>query len=451
MKKVRIGVFGAGRGFALCESASFFPEAELVAVCDAYEPLLERIKAFAEEKGLQVTCYTCFDDFIRHDMDAVILANYATEHAPYAVRCLDAGMHVLSENLPCETMAQAVALCEAVERTGLVYTYAENCCYMKEPFEMWKKMKSGEMGKMIYAEGEYIHDCSQIWPSLTRGEPDHWRNRMYATFYATHSGGPLINMAQSRPKSVVAFETNGYPQSYACAIPHGGNAGLEIITLEDGTIIHNIHGGLKREPAGNHWRVYCEKGYMQSSFVDRAGEAGSVYSEYKEFEDAASLGRWKRYVPDWGICDELANASGHGGADFFVIYFFVKKILGEPDGEWAIDVYGALDMFFCGLLGWRSVLNGNTPVAIPNFRNPEEREPYRNDHACVTPEVAGDQLLPETTVKHPQVTEETFQKAKALFEADLNANGDDENRAGERSKAMTAAFRASFGRNNVDG
>ena len=145
MKKVKIGVFGAGRGFALCESAAFFPEAELVAVCDFYEPLLERIKTFSEEKGLQVTCYTSFDEFIQHDMDAVILANYATEHAPFAVRCMDAGMHVLSENLPCETMAQAVELCEAVERTGLVYAYAENCCYMKESFEMWKKMKNGEM------------------------------------------------------------------------------------------------------------------------------------------------------------------------------------------------------------------------------------------------------------------------------------------------------------------
>ena len=133
-----------------------------------------------------------------------------------------------------------------------------------------------------------------------------------------------------------------------------------------------------------------------------------------------------------------------------MIYFFVKKILGEPEGEWAIDVYDALDMFFCGLLGWRSVLNGNTPVAIPNFRNPEEREPYRNDHACVTPSVAGDQLLPSTTVKHPEVTAEIYQKAKTAFEANLDANGDDPNHARERLDAMTAAFKASFGKNNVD-
>ena len=50
-------------------------------------------------------------------MDAVVLANYATEHATYAIRCLNAGKHVLSEVLPSETMAQAVELIETVEKT----------------------------------------------------------------------------------------------------------------------------------------------------------------------------------------------------------------------------------------------------------------------------------------------------------------------------------------------
>ncbi len=450
MKKVKIGVFGAGRGFALCESAPYFPDAELVAVCDSFKPLLDRMDEFAKEKGLNVTCYENFDDFIKHDMDAVILANYATEHAPFAVRCLDAGKHVMSENVPCETMAQAVELCEAVERTGLVYTYAENCCYMREPFEMWKKMKNGELGKMIYAEGEYVHDCAEGWPYNTHGDPDHWRNKCYATFYVTHSIGPLINMAQSRPVSVVAFETNGHPKSYQCAMPGGGNAGLEIVTLEDGTVIHSLHGGLKREPGGTNWRVYCEEGYMQSSFIDRGTGAGNVYSEYKENEHEVTVGEWKRYVPKMGFCDEIADKTGHGGSDFFVTYFFVKKILGEPEGEWAIDLYTALDMAFCGLLGWRSVLNGNTPVRIPNFRNPEEREAFRNDHACITPEIAGDQLLPSTTVKHPEVTAEIYKKVKDLFEAGLNGNGDTPERCEERREEMKVAFAQKFGKNNVD-
>ena len=49
-----------------------------------------------------------------------MLANYATEHSIYAVRALKKGKHVLSEVLPCETMAQAVELIETVEETGMI-------------------------------------------------------------------------------------------------------------------------------------------------------------------------------------------------------------------------------------------------------------------------------------------------------------------------------------------
>ena len=105
-----------------------YPEAELVAVCDKYVPALEQVKQEAEAAGMNPALYESFEDFILHDMDAVVLANYATEHATFAVRCLDRGLHVLSECLPCETMAQAVALVEAVERSGKVYAYAESCC-----------------------------------------------------------------------------------------------------------------------------------------------------------------------------------------------------------------------------------------------------------------------------------------------------------------------------------
>ena len=43
-------------------------------------------------------------------MDAVGPADCADEHAVYAVRLLKSGRHVMSEALPCETMAQAKVL-----------------------------------------------------------------------------------------------------------------------------------------------------------------------------------------------------------------------------------------------------------------------------------------------------------------------------------------------------
>ena len=82
-------------------------------------------------------------------------------------------------------------------------------------------------------------------------------------------------------------------------------------------------------------------------------------------------------------------------------------------------------MGICGILAWRSALNGNQPVDVPNLRNPEERDAYRNDHACTTPEVAGDQLLPQTSYKDvPKCTDEMYDKLKKYWQEGKNANGD---------------------------
>ena len=423
MDKIKIGVFGAGRGFALCKGVMLYPEAELVAACDAYEPLLEKLKEAGKEVNLDIACYTDFDEFIKHDMDAVILANYATEHAPYAIRCMEAGMHVMSELMPCETMAQAVELVEAVERTGKVYAYAENCCYMKEPFEMWKRMKKGELGDIRFAYGEYVHDCSIGWPELTRGDKNHWRNRMYPTFYATHSLGPIMMMSGHRPVQVTGFETPGHTRSYIPGgVVGGGRAGIEMVILDNGAVLESIHGGLKREPHGNNWQVYCDKGFMMSNFLD---EDAAFYC-YKEHDDEFCLGDWEKFIPDQGIRPELASQiTTHGGADFYSTYFFIQKILGNPDGAWSIDIYQALDMAFCGIMAHRSLLNGNRPERIPNFRNPEEREAYRNDRQCVTPAVAGDQLLPQYKLSATEVPDEVFDRIKDLFAKGLNGNGDE--------------------------
>jgi len=165
MKKLKIGVFGGNRGQTMIDVLLNHPDAELVAVCDKFPHLLEKVREKASEKGTDVACYSDFGKFLEHDMDAVVLANYANEHAVYAVKCLERGLNVISEVLPCETMAQAVALIEAVEKSGKVYAYAENYCYMKHAFEMWKRYQNGDVGEIMYGEGEYIHDCSGIWPT----------------------------------------------------------------------------------------------------------------------------------------------------------------------------------------------------------------------------------------------------------------------------------------------
>ena len=390
MAKLKIGAFGAFRGHTMISVLENHPDAELVAVCDKYEPLLEQVRNEAKEKGLNVACYTDFEDFFKHDMDAVVLANYANEHGTYAVRLLNSGRHVLSEVLPCETMAQAVALVEAVERSGKVYAYAENYCYMWHTFEMWRRYKLGDIGEVRYGEGEYVHDCSSIWPGITYGDPTHWRNRMHPNFYCTHSAGPLIAMSGLRPVRVSGFLTSGHdlPTSAVGSLA-GDHGAIEMITMENGAIFKSLHGHLKREPSSVNYEYYGTRGCMESQ---RMGE--ELLNVYRE--EVACHGETETYHPEKFIEKELSMvAETHGGSDFYPTHFFIQKIFGRPDGmEWSIDVYTAVNMGMCGILGYRSVLEGGKPYDIPDMHDPAQRDLWRNDNACCTPAVAGDQLLP---------------------------------------------------------
>ena len=180
MKKIKVGVVGVYRGGSMMKYCNIADNAELVAICDKWVEGLERKKK--ELNNDNITYYTDFEEFIKHDMDAVVLANYANEHAPFAIKCLKAGKHVFSEVLPVQTMKEAVELIEAVEETGLVYAYGENYCYMPAPYEMRKLYREGKIGEFEYGEGEYVHDCESIWPKITYGDPNHWRNQMSSFF-----------------------------------------------------------------------------------------------------------------------------------------------------------------------------------------------------------------------------------------------------------------------------
>ncbi len=413
MNKVKVGVFGGYRGYTMIDQLLKNPDAELVAVCDKYQPILDKVAKTAEEKGITVALYNNFEDFITHDMDAVVLANYANEHATFAVRCLEAGKHVMSECLPAETPAQAVALIEAVERTGKIYTYAENYCYMKAPLEMWKRYRAGDIGEVMYCEGEYVHDCSGAWHTITYGDPDHWRNRLHPHFYCTHSIGPVLTTTGLRPVKVTGFEVPLNDSEKQKSIGFCRAAGIEMITLENGAVCKSIHGPLKREPAFTSYVFFGKKGMMESKRTGK--EEFNLYVESSD-PDVYDRGDWERYTPKHSFSDRDADAlAGHGGSDFFPTFFFIEKILGRPNGEWCIDVYTAVDMGMCGILAFRSALQGNVPMEVPNFRNPEERDAWRNDNACTNPDVAGDQLLPVSSHEMPVFGPEVYEKMQAKW------------------------------------
>ncbi len=407
MGKLKIGVFGAHRGMTMIDQLLGKTEASVVAICDKHTPSLQDAKNHADAADVKVELFEDFEDFIQADMDAVVLANYAHEHAKFGIRLLRSGRHIMSEVLTCATMKEAVELIEAVEETGKTYAYAENYCFFNTTYEMKRRYQAGDIGEFMYGEGEYVHDCSSIWPSITYGERDHWRNCHQSTFYCTHSLGPLIYATGLRPVKVQAAES----RLMDCMRKLGSRAGsfaCELVTLENGGICKSIHGELKREPGSINYQMYGTKGSMET---DRYANLLHVYRE----TGGNCVGVGDAYTPQFTISD--AAGAGHGGGDFFTTHYFVQSLLGDEEARRnSIDVYQAVDMCIPGILGFRSIISGGNAIAVPNLRNKWERDAYRNDTFCTFKESAGEMYVsamfaqPDKTETPDEVYEEVRRK-----------------------------------------
>ena len=99
--KLKIGVFGARRGKSLVEPAVLTEKGYVYAVCDYDESTYEAMKDCCCE---ETKFYKDFDEFIKSGMDVVFLANYFNEHAKFAIKALEMGIHVYSETIPAVTM-----------------------------------------------------------------------------------------------------------------------------------------------------------------------------------------------------------------------------------------------------------------------------------------------------------------------------------------------------------
>ena len=419
MAKIKIGVLGATRGmdFALNALADH-PHAQVTAICESYGPLRERVEAEMAKRRLDMRCHATFDDFLRDDLDAVVLANFANEHARYAIKALAAGKHVLSEVLPVQTLAEAVALCEAVESSGKVYHYAENYCFFNQNFEMRLRYDRGDIGELVSAECDFINDCSFKWHLLTRGDRGHWRNFVPSTFYCTHSVGPMLYISGQRPKYVVGMETPLLPYM----AKHGarsGSAGMEIMELENGAMAKSLNGNLKH-PYLPRCRMIGTKGCMETDllapnklhvFIEGGRETVFDHEEYvpETFQKNARTAALQSYFDN---------------GNYYPPEFFIGAILGDVTArKYGIDVHQALDMSLPGLLAYRSILKGGAPVEVPDLRDRRARERYRDDNACTDPEVAvGDQLLPSRKAGDVQVQDEIYAQEARRFEEGLRSS-----------------------------
>lgn len=377
-KKIRIGIFGCLRGSSFIKSI-FMSGAEVVALCDKHKATLDQVKeSFPEVKD--VACYSNFDDFIEHDMDAVLLANYFHQHIDFAITALKKGKHVLSETISNVTMADGVRLCRAVEETGMTYALLENYPYFKPNMEMAKVYKSGVLGKIVYAEGEYVHPFDKDEMNGLATGMEHWRNWTPRTYYITHAIAPLMEITDTMPTRVTAMASFA-PEVAKGTVLRYGDAAAIIMIQTDNDAVFRISGWAGWGHHGNNYRICGTHGDMEVNKGN--GKMRLGFNEWTKPDDVKdAVTEYDMKWPDEEL-GKFADKAGHGGGDFWVIYKFVKDLENGTEPYW--NVYRATATASIAILAWRSILNGNAPYDIPDFRKEEDKLKYENDNASPYP------------------------------------------------------------------
>ena len=368
-KKIRVGVVGVGRGQSFARGAGPHLGMELAALCDTWEQKLHEV---GEE--LKVATYTEYDKFLEHDMDAVILANYFHQHAPFAIKALQAGKHVMSETAACFTLAEGVALIKEVEKSGKIYMFAENYPYMVFNQEMRRLYQSGLIGTFQYGEGEYVHPMSARGINTLSPGLNHWRNWIPATYYCTHALAPVMFITDTRPVKVNGFViqyAEDDPQ-YNLIVRRKDAASMIALRMDNDAVVKLLQVHLRGH--GVWVRIHGSKGLMEN----RRGPGSDMLRVRREpFEKDAGEPVERVYLPDFPAHHEEARKAGHGGGDFFMNYHFAQAIrTGKPP---YLDVYRGVVMSIVGILAYRSALNDSNTVEVPDFRKKSVRAKYKND------------------------------------------------------------------------
>jgi hypothetical protein len=198
----------------------------------------------------------------------------------------------------------------------------------------------------------------------------------------------------------------------------GAQFAIEMVELENGAIVKSIHGGLYKDSIW--YSMYGSKGRMETAREDaKAEHYRRLYVNVDDYEGQYKKSEIKNYKPVKAY-DDICQKFGHGGSDFYSMWPFIEKIKGNPEAD-IIDVYEGMDMYLPGTFAFRSILAGGVPMEIPNLRNKEERDKWRNDTACTFPEKAGDMLLPTCKTGTPDIPQEVYERVKEMWNQEKNA------------------------------
>ena len=168
-----VGCGGMGRRHAhgYIELRKYFDIIEMAAVCDVHHDVAATVAGeIGEATGDTPDIYTDFDDMLsKADLDGVAIVTSTPMHHIFAIKAMNAGLHVITEKPMGLTLKACRQMQQVSESTGKVLAVAEN--YRRDPMNRLTKalIDSGAIGTPYFAldigvsssDGAVMH--STVW------------------------------------------------------------------------------------------------------------------------------------------------------------------------------------------------------------------------------------------------------------------------------------------------
>jgi len=347
-----VGISGLRRGASLARVFPLMEDCRIVAGCD---PDPSARAAFSDQFPGAVV-HATYESMLDAGVDIVVVASPVPRHAAQSIAALEAGCHVLQEVYLADTVEGCRDILEAVRaHPRQKFMLAENCCYWGHVMAWRQLFRDGQLGDLLHAEAEYLHDCSEL---MYRDGRPTWRMTLPPIHYSTHSLGPLLTITGARCVAAVGMGT----PSRLDPGPDRWDTEVGLFQTASGATIKILCGfRIRREPAFHFYSLYGTGGCLETTRPPASLTTHAYLTSMPRMQNMLTL----PLGIDVPRAPSGARAGGHGTAEFFMVREFMEAIRQDRTPE--LDIRAALNMTLPGLCAHQSALQGGAPVPVPDW------------------------------------------------------------------------------------
>jgi len=392
IEKVRVGMIGMGnRGSVLIQMFEYLiknKHAQIVGLSDLKEDKVNKNNDYLKTIQQEGASLYFGDEqewkklAQRDDIDLLIIATPWNYHTEMSVYGMEQGKHVACEQPMAMTLKDCWKLIEVTERTQQHCMYMENCCFNGEELWVLNMIDKGVFGDITHAEGAYIHDLRKHMMDETYYE-GQWRIKHHESrngnFYTGHGLGPvsfymdigrgdnydhLVSMSSLEKSLSYGAKKEGFKTTqFAC-----GDMNTSLIKTKLGRSImlqFDVHTGRPYSRLNNvNGTKAVHQGYPSKLYLAdeelQWGHSWLKEEEYKEYRERYDHPLWKK------LREQIdANAVGHGGMDFVMIYRLIRCL--NEGLPLDINLYDSVLWSAITPLSELSVANESISIKIPDF------------------------------------------------------------------------------------